>query len=177
MNKRADKTQQSEFEQKLNESILANQRNASSDSDYTETAPAPAADASETVPSDTIPVIEEQLKVKKQVVETGTVHVSKSVHEDNVTVNVPTVHEEVDVERVEINEFVETTPPPVRYEGDKMIIPVLREVSVVVKKIQLVEEWHITKRKVETHEPQQVTLRKEEVNINRVDSNNNPDQV
>jgi stress response protein YsnF len=49
-----------------------------------------------------------------------------------------------------------------------MIIPVLREVIVVEKRLLLVEELRVTKHQVLKQETQQVTLRKEEVNVERV---------
>ena len=110
--------------------------------------------------------------------ETGRVNIYKDVHEEDVTVDVPTVHEEVNVERVPVNEYVESAPPSVRYEGDVMIIPVLHEELVLVKRLKLVEELHVTKRKIETHEAQHVTLRKEEVNVDRVEpGGENPRRV
>ena len=115
-----------------------------------------------------IPVVEEQVQVGKKTVETGRVRISKEVHEEEVTVDLPTVYEEADVQRVPVNQYVETAPPPIRYEGDKMIIPITKEVLVVEKRILVVEELHVTKRLTETHETQQVTLRKEEINVNRV---------
>jgi uncharacterized protein (TIGR02271 family) len=117
----------------------------------------------------TIPVIEEQLRVDKQVVETGRVQVIKTVTEEEVTVDLPVMHEETEVKRIEVNQYVEQAPPSVRYEGDTMIIPVLREVVVVEKRLMLVEEVHITKRKVEAHVPQKITLRKEAIQVNRLD--------
>lgn len=115
----------------------------------------------------TIGVIEEQLRVDKEVVETGRVYISKKVHEKEETIDLPGSREEVDIQRVPINKYVETAPPAVRHEGDKMIIPVLREVAVVEKRLVLVEELHVTKRQVKTEDRQSVTLRKEEVNVDR----------
>lgn len=113
----------------------------------------------------TIPVIEEKLRIGKRMVETGRVQIAKRVHEEEVEVDFPLDHEEVDVERVTINQYIETPPPAVRYEGDTMIVPVLKE--VVERRLVLVEELHITKRKVQTQTPQKVTLRKEEVTVKR----------
>jgi len=62
---------------------------------------------------------------------------------------------------------VDTPPPAMRYEGDTTIIPVLREVMVVQKRYEIMEEIRITKRKTESTDTQQVILRKEEVNIER----------
>jgi uncharacterized protein (TIGR02271 family) len=125
-----------------------------------------------------IPVIEEQWQVGKKIVETGRVVVSKKVHEEEVTVDVPIMHEEHDIERVTVNQYVDTAPPAVRYEGETMIIPVLREEVVVEKRILLVEELRITKRQIQTNTPQQVTLRKEEVIVDRTSNDNiNQDPV
>ena len=116
----------------------------------------------------TIPVIEEQLTVDKRVVEKGRVRISKKVRETDETVNIPLVQENVQVERVPINQFIAEPPPPVRYEGNVMIIPVLREVVVVEKRLVLVEELRVTKQQTQTQETQKIRLRKEEVSVKRV---------
>lgn len=121
----------------------------------------------------TIPVLEEQLIVDKQVVEKGRVRISKKVREMDETVNIPLVEENVSVERVPINQYVAEAPPPVRYEGNVMIIPVLREIVVVEKRLVLVEELRVTKQQTQTQETQKVRLRKEEVEVKRV-SNKKP---
>jgi uncharacterized protein (TIGR02271 family) len=118
-----------------------------------------------------IPVIEEQIHIEKQVVESGVVRLSKKVHHEQVTVEVPLIHEEHDVERVEINQYVDT-PPAVRHEGATMIIPVLREEVVVQKRLVLVEELRITKKLVQTKQQEEVTLRREEVIVERETLNN-----
>jgi len=155
---------QSEFDQKLQESLSGNQDNNAPLKPDFETQNSEVLSVSEV-----IPVIEEQISIGKQVVETGSVHISKKVHEEKVTVDTPTAHEEVSVERIAINRQVDAAPE-VRYEGDITIIPVMREESVVVKRLVLVEEVHITKRIVRMHEQQQVILRKEELNIDREDN-------
>ena len=192
MKNRGDKIQ-SEFEQKLRESEHAATHEGSAvrepdvdrrpvttreavDDDRDRIAPANI--RSNEAEPDYIPVVEEQVRINKKTVETGRVNIYKDVHEEDVTVDVPTVHEEVNVERVPVNEYVDSAPPSVRYEGDVMIIPVLHEELVLVKRLKLVEELHVTKRKIETHEAQHVTLRKEEVNVNRVEpGGENPRRV
>lgn len=116
--------------------------------------------------TNTVPVVEEQLNVDVRTVETGEVRITKQVHEEDVTVDVPLLQEDIEVRRVSKNLPVET-PPEVRYEGDTMIIPVLKEELVVQKKLVLVEEIHVTRHSTEKHQPQQVNLRKEEIKINR----------
>ena len=113
-----------------------------------------------------IPVLEEQLQVDTKLVETGLVRIIKRVTEETQTIDTPTTQEEVIVDRVAVNQYVER-PPAVRYEGDVTIIPVLREVVVTEKKLLLVEEVHITKRRTVDPGTQEFTLRKEEVTIER----------
>ena len=118
-----------------------------------------------------IPVIEEHLTVDKKEVETGRVTISKKVHSEQQMIDIPVVEEEVDVQRIPFNQYVESTPPAVRYEGEKTIIPILKEVLVVEKKLVLVEEVHITRKQNHSKISQQETLRQEEIIVNRVDSN------
>ncbi|MDO6391190.1 YsnF/AvaK domain-containing protein [Pontibacter sp. BT731] len=122
----------------------------------------------------TIPVIEEQVLVEKEVRETGSVHIAKEVHRENVDLDLPIIHEEAEIERVEINQYVDTPPPPVRYEGDKMIIPVLKEVLVVEKRLLVVEEIHVTRRRTEEHNTEHIELLREEIRVER--KRNNPDR-
>jgi len=114
-----------------------------------------------------IPVVQEDLQVEKLLVESGKVNISKRVIDEDVTVNVPVVHEEVTVEKKAINQYVDTPPPPVRQEGDTTIVSVVKEVLVVEKRLMLVEEVHITKKRAETSNPSQETLRREEVTVSR----------
>jgi uncharacterized protein (TIGR02271 family) len=118
-----------------------------------------------------IPVFEERLSVDKNNSETGKVTITKHVHSEQQIVNIPVVEEEVNVERIPINQYIESTPPAVRYEGEKTIIPILKEVLVVEKKLVLVEEVHITRKQIHSSFSKQETLRQEEIIVNRVDSN------
>lgn len=121
-----------------------------------------------------IPVIEERVKVDKKIIESGKVRVSKKVTEEAKEIDVQVMQEEVKVERIPVHQIVDTIPQ-VRYEGETMIVPVVREVVVVEKRIELVEELHITKHRYQTEVSQQVTLRKEEVTVERLSpENTNP---
>ena len=114
-----------------------------------------------------VPVVAEQLKVGREAVETGRVRVTKLVREDKTVVDEPVFTEEVVVERVPVGRFVETAPAP-RQEGDTTVYPVLEEVLVVERRLRLKEEVRITKRKSETRDRQTVTLRSEDVKIDRI---------
>jgi uncharacterized protein (TIGR02271 family) len=115
-----------------------------------------------------IPVVSEELAVGKRDVEAGRVRITKLVREEQQTVDQPVFAEEVVVERVAVNRMVDG-PVQVRHEGETMIVPLLEEVLVVEKRLMLREEIRVTRRRNETHRPQTVTLRKEEVKVERVE--------
>lgn len=114
-----------------------------------------------------IPIVEEQAFFNKQVVETGKVRISKQVSEHEELIDVPLLHEEVSIERVPVNRYVDKAPA-VRHEGDVMIISVVQEQLVMQKRLVLIEELRVRKQMVETHQPQSVTLRKERVDVTRI---------
>jgi uncharacterized protein (TIGR02271 family) len=116
-----------------------------------------------------IPIVEETFDVQKRRAETGRVHITKVVREREELVDEPLLHEEVEVERVAINRVVDG-PITARHEGDTLIIPVLEEVLVVEKRLVLKEELRITKRLIQAHKPQQVTLRSEAATVERINS-------
>lgn len=114
-----------------------------------------------------VPVIEEQLKIDKKIIETGKVQIKKVVHEETDSYTVPYVEEQVNIERISKNIFVDEVPPAIRYEDDVMIISVLQEVAVIEKKMMLVEEVRVTKIKTQRKETHEVVLKKEEIEITR----------
>jgi len=117
-----------------------------------------------------LPVIEEVLDVTRRREEIGRVRVQKHVHERTEVVDEPLLHDQVTVTRVPINRVIEQ-PLDVRQEGETLIVPVLKEVLVVEKRLLLVEEVHITRRTLETHQSEEVTLRREEVSVERLSPN------
>jgi uncharacterized protein (TIGR02271 family) len=114
-----------------------------------------------------VPVIEETLEIQKRQVETGRVRFTKVVREREDLIDEPLLHDEVTLERRAVNCVVEH-PPAMRQEGDTLIIPIVEEILVVEKRLILKEELHITTRQTETHAPQTVTLRHEEVTVKRL---------
>jgi uncharacterized protein (TIGR02271 family) len=114
-----------------------------------------------------VPVLMEELDVKKRLVETGKVRITKVVHEHEALVDEPLFHDKVAITRVPIQRVVDG-PVPVREENGTTIISVVEEVLVVEKRWMLREEIHIRKQRIETHQPQRITLRSEEVQVERV---------
>ena len=124
-------------------------------------------DTAEDVAEDTVvSVAEETLQVGKRSVTKGVVRLSKRVVERQETVDLPLQQARVKLERVSVNQVV-SEAAPVRYKGDTMIVPLYEEVLVVSKQLMLAEEVRITKARTEQRQPQQVTLRRETVELSR----------
>ena len=124
--------------------------------------------SSRTAPEDTVvPIVQEELHIGKQKVETGWVRLTKTVQEREVMVSEPSMQEDIQIERVPVNRWL-TEPASVRYEGDIMIIPVMEEVPVVEKRLRLKEELRVTKRQITTQRTEPVRLRTEEVQMERI---------
>jgi uncharacterized protein (TIGR02271 family) len=139
--------------------------------DGTQRLPAHAKDVSHTTSGErevVIPVIAEELTVEKARVARGRVRVNKRVETSDEIVQTPTIQEEVRVDRIPINQFVDT-PPAVHEEGDVLVIPVVEEVLVVEKKLRVREEVRVTKKRTSTSGTQTVTLRREVVDVERED--------
>ena len=122
------------------------------------------------VPQDTplvVPVLVEELEVQKRLVETGKVRITKVVHERETLVDEPLFQDKIAITRVPIQRVVDG-PVPVREENGTTIISIVEEVLVVEKRLMLREEIHIRQQRIETHQPQRVTLRSEEVQVERV---------
>lgn len=119
------------------------------------------------------PLVEEGLQGRTELVESGSVLVSKKVFEETARQKTRLTEEEVVVERKELNEYVDVAPPPVRQEGNVTIVSVVKEVLVVEKRLMLVEELHITKNKKESVVPVQETLRREVVSVSQTDIGTN----
>ena len=95
----------------------------------------------------TIPIAGEELAASTREVETGRLVVRKRVETVPHDLTVDVAHDEVDIERVAMDQMVEQVPEA-RYEGDVLIVPVIEEVIVVEKRLKLVEEVRITTRRV-----------------------------
>ena len=117
----------------------------------------------------TVPIVEEELHVGRRTVETGRARITKRVVEREEIIDDPLMHEEVSIERVALNQMIDGNPPGVRYEGDTMIVPVFEEQYVVTKQLVLKEELHISRIRTVKHSPETVTLRSEEVTVERIE--------
>jgi uncharacterized protein (TIGR02271 family) len=113
-----------------------------------------------------IPLVEEQVVIEKQEVETGRHRIRVSVEERQEMVPVELARDEVEIERVPVNRPV-TQLPSVRLEGSTTIIPVVEEVVVMEKRLVLVEEIHVRRKSGTTTQNIPVMLRSEQADIER----------
>lgn len=125
--------------------------------------------------STVIPVVQETAQVHKEVVESATVRVHKNVIEVEKSLEVPLVRENYEIKRVPVDKIIEEHPT-IREEGNCIIIPVVEEVLVVQKKLKLVEEVHLIKRQItETHK-ETITVKQEELKVERIPAGNSTDK-
>ena|SRR5688572_1762790 len=115
-----------------------------------------------------IPVVEEKAVVTTEVVDVSKVRLLKTVENAIENVDVTTAEEHIEIKRVPRNVIVDQVPEGVRYEGDVMIIPVLKEVAVVEKKIMLVEEIHVSRHTRRANKTVEVPVRKEKIEAERI---------
>ncbi len=115
----------------------------------------------------TVPVVAEEMTVHTRRSKDATVRVSKRVVEERVIAEGQSVQRTVPIERIPIDRFVER-PTGLRHEGDTLIIPVFEEVPVVVMKTKLKEEVRVTTRTVSERRPMPVTVRREQVSVERI---------
>jgi uncharacterized protein (TIGR02271 family) len=114
-----------------------------------------------------VPVIHEAINVEKREIE-RTLRITKTVGSQDVTVDEPLKYEDIEIEHVAINRYVEDELP-IRYEGNTTIIPLVEEVLVVEKRLLLREELRVTRRQTTVNNPQVYTLRREDVHVERDD--------
>jgi uncharacterized protein (TIGR02271 family) len=113
-----------------------------------------------------IPLVEERVSVAKREVETGRFRIRVRVEERQDIVPAELAHDEVEIERVPMNQTLSQLPS-VRLEGSTTIIPVVEEVVVVEKKLVLVEEIHVRRKSNVRTQDIPVTLRSEQAEIER----------
>jgi uncharacterized protein (TIGR02271 family) len=119
-----------------------------------------------------IPLHAEEVSVSKQRVVTGRMRVATVTREHEQLVEELLDRDHVEIERVAIGKEVDKAPP-VRQEGDTLIIPIVEEVVVVERRLKLKEEIRVHR----THETQpyreRVVLRKQEAVITRLPDESN----
>lgn len=113
-----------------------------------------------------IPIVQEEAHIEKRMVERNRTRITKQVHTEEEVIDTPLRQERVQVEHVPIEQLIDS-PATTRYDGDTLVIPVMEEVLMIEKKLLLKEEVRVTKYVGETDHRETVTLRREEVAVDR----------
>jgi stress response protein YsnF len=113
-----------------------------------------------------LPRVEERVEIGKRPVVRGRVVLTKRVQEEDVTLHELGVEEEVEIEHVPVNRYVDSHPD-VRTQGDTMIIPCVEEVIVVEKRLRVREEIHVRRVRREVDHPITVKVRREDIDVER----------
>ena len=123
-----------------------------------------------------IPVVEEQLTVGTRVVETGRgVRIHKTISEQPVVIDERLARDEMEIERVPVDRIVALEDKPAtRYEGDTLVVPVFEEVLVVERRLRIKEELRITRIRHEERYQDTVSLKAEQVEVERFDDAEKP---
>src|SRR5262252_4949356 len=107
-----------------------------------------------------LPLLAEEISVAKRQVVTGRVLASTVTREEEKLVDELLASEQVEIERVPVGRPVDCAPP-VREEGDTVIIPVVEEVVVVERRLLLKEEVRVRRVRKEERHQERVKVRRQ----------------
>ena len=113
-----------------------------------------------------IPVLQEKLHIDTVARVTGTVQVSTTVSSREVDIPLTDTFTTYRETRIPRNSQVDIMPR-VRYEGDTLVIPVVREEAYVATRLILVEEIHLVKETTHEDHAERVVLRSETARVDR----------
>lgn len=113
----------------------------------------------------------ERARIEKRVVERNVVRIRTATQESEQILSQTVRHEEVDIRRVPVNREIEAVPD-VRDDGEVIVIPIVEERAVLVKRLILVEELHVRRKVVQQDVEVPVRLHSTEV---FVESERSPD--
>lgn len=122
---------------------------------------------------DVIPLVDEELTVARRTVETGKVRIGifNDIREQRIVEEL--VRGSVEIERVAIGRAVDGVPP-LREEGDMIVIPVVEEVLVVEKRLMLVEEIRIHRSATRVDHAETIGLIRQRAVIERLPGSGEP---
>jgi uncharacterized protein (TIGR02271 family) len=113
-----------------------------------------------------VPLLEEQLAVKKDRVQAGEVILRKAISSHMEELPVELAHDEVQVDRVAVNRVLEDGESAEPYQdGEVWVIPVVHEELVVLKRRLVAEEIRVTRRRATREKTVRGEVRREEITI------------
>jgi stress response protein YsnF len=118
--------------------------------------------------TETVPIVEEELRVEKYEISRGKVRVRTKTEVSDEVARATLEGESVEVTRVAVGREIETAPA-VRTEGDLTVIPVVEEIVIVEKRLVLKEEIHLRRTVTREDVAVPVQLRKQHAVIEKAD--------
>ena len=118
-------------------------------------------------PQRRIPLVEERVRISTRQVEKGRVQVRLATEEVEELVRATLRGRRATVERIAMDQEV-SAPPPVRDEGDLIVVPVVEEVLVVERRLRLREEIHLRLESTEDEVAVPVKRRVQRAEVHRV---------
>lgn len=113
-----------------------------------------------------LPLAEEQVRIEKRVRQKARVRVQTIVREEPCEIAETLSGTEVEVTRVAVDRLVDA-PVADRTDGDTLVVSLHREILVVQRRLQVFEELHIKRRERQHVHAETVTLRREDVLVER----------
>ena len=112
---------------------------------------------------------EETAAVSMREAETGRVRVSTATDIDRVVARETLRGRRVEVERVAVGRTLDDgeAAPTTREEGDTLVVPIVEETAVVVKRLVVREEVRLRFLPVETPFEQEVSVRRQRATVER----------
>lgn len=123
-----------------------------------------------------LPISVEEVQVATRLVERERLRVTTTVSTREESVEVPLVYEGLAVERVPVGRVVDAPSQP-WHEGHTLVVPVYEEQLVLQKRLVLKEEVRITRTRQEQTHRQQVELRQEHVNVEKLQQDGTGDPL
>jgi stress response protein YsnF len=114
-----------------------------------------------------IPLAEERARVTTRSVSRGRVRIAAKTETIKEPIEAELREDAVSVRRVPVGREIKE-PPSVRSEGDVTIIPVVKEVLHIERRLVLVEEIHVATTKRQRVVKGSVPLRRQRVEINHL---------
>jgi len=117
----------------------------------------------------TLKLLAEELEVSKREVETGKVQVTRTSETFTKPVDLELRRTHAAIDRVPVNLPVDSIPP-VRQDGNEIIIPVVEEQVEVIRRLVLVEEVHIRLEEETERYHDDVELRRQDIKVSQIPS-------
>lgn len=114
-----------------------------------------------------VPLHGEEVSVSKRRVVTGRVKVATVTREHEQLLEEMLERDHIEIERTPIGRDVDKAPP-VREEGDTLIVPIVEEVVVVERRLRLKEEVRIRRTRETQPYKERVVVRRQEAVITRL---------